>query len=115
MKLYPIRLFCLLLLLDKLLASLNNDTLVFLTYLLTSEVVSRSILQCCIGCDVVDASGFGYLLGHQNLWYIFVDLTEETLYGVSFTISKGSEVAYLELVVELNLLVTIIDVVVCAS
>ena len=94
------------LLLYELLASLNDYTLVCLTYLLTCEVECRSILQCCIGCDVVDACGFGYLLGHQDLWYIFEDLTEETLYGVSFTISKGSEVAYLELVVELNLLVT---------
>ena len=54
MKLYPIRLFCLLLLLDKLLASLNDYTLVCLTYLLTCEVVSRSISVSCLGCNVVD-------------------------------------------------------------
>ena len=46
------------LLLYELLASLNDYTLVCLTYLLTCEVECRSILQCSIGCDVVDASGY---------------------------------------------------------
>ena len=46
------------LLLYELLASLNDYTLVCLTYLLTCEVECRSILQCSIGCDVVDACGY---------------------------------------------------------
>lgn len=86
-EIVPYQIICLLLLLDKLLASLNNDTLVFLTYLLTSEIVSRSISVSCIGCDVGNASSFFNLLGHQNLRYIVIDLSEESLYGVSFTIS----------------------------
>lgn len=88
MELYPIRLFCLLLLLDKLLASLNNDTLVFLTYLLTSEVVSRSISVSCLGCDVFNVCSLAIqrveLIVHVKLVFI-IEFLQLALYDNNIT------------------------------